>query len=73
VELKAEEIGLAFALQDRFLFFFKDFINLFERESEQERERAQVGGRGRGRGRSGFPVKWGAQHGAQSRDPEIMT
>ena len=30
-------------------------------------------GRGSGRGRSGLPTEQGAQHGARSQDPEIMT
>ena len=48
------------------MFFKKDFIYLFKKESEH--------GQGwRGRGRSRLPTEQGASHGAPSQDPEIMT
>ena len=47
--------------------FFKDFIYLFEGE------RAQGRGRGRGKGRNRLLSEQGAQGGARSRNPMIMT
>ena len=43
---------------------------LFKRKGERE---SMSRGRGRGRGRSRFPSKQGAQCGAGSQDPEVMT
>ena len=46
---------------------------LRETESKQAGERARVEGRGRGRGRSRLLAAEGAQCGAPSQDPGIMT
>lgn len=46
------------------MHFFKDFINLFDKE----RKRAQAGrGMGRGRGRNGLSAEQGARCGARSQ------
>ena len=50
------------------LLFFTDFINLFERERDRTSRKRETG-----RGRSRLPTEQGAQCGAQSQDPEIMT
>ena len=50
------------------LLFFKDLINLFDREWE-----GMSKGKSRGTGRSRFPTEQGACCRAQSLDPEIMT
>ena len=48
-----------------YFFIYKRFIDLFEREKEKESAQAGEGAEGEG--------EQGAQHGAQSQDPEIMT
>ena len=52
-----------------YLFIFKDFIYLFDREKES----TSRGAAGREKGRSRLPTEQEIQCGAQSRDPEIIT
>ena len=50
------------------IIIFKDLKNLFDRERVQA-----YMGRSRERGRSTLPTEQGAQHGALSQDPRLMT
>jgi len=62
-------------MQETFLDFYREkfFLKILFIHSREKEGESTSRGMGGGRGRSKLPTEQGAQHGARSQDPWIMT